>query len=416
MQQATADADPNVARTFPLRAKAGGVGWLIFLAQLGWSIPNNAATTLLQSASVSLAPGHKLQFYALLTTVGAVAAVVGVVLGGALSDRTRSRFGKRLPWILGAGAVAALGLFTTGLPIPPIAVIGAFCVFQAALNATVASINALIPDYFAPAVFGRVSALGGAGVLLGTVVGSLGAAAFVTVPRIGLMIVPWTIVVAAVVVAALLPRRSSRDEPRAATGAIQFLLYLRPPKDRQFWWVFAGRFLFILALFMTVQYQFYIATDYLGLGAQAAGDLLALCSLVLALSAGAATLITGPLSDRWGRKVFIIAASAAVIVGMIPLLVADRPWALLVAFGFGGAAYGAYLSVDAALTIDALPTQRHVAKDLAVLNASNSLPLLFAPGLAGLLVSQLGYRASFTATIVLAAAAAVCVLFVRRVR
>ncbi|NYE95905.1 MFS family permease [Psychromicrobium silvestre] len=398
------------------RTRLGRFVPLLLAAQLGWSIPNNAASALLQAGSSTIAPNDKIGFYATMSTIGAILAVVAIILGGALSDRTRTRFGKRIPWIIGGSVLATLGLFSTGLTTNPVLVIAGFALYQMALNAMLGAIFALTPDYLAQSVLGRASAVSGAGVLLGGILGGIISAIFITVPQQGLMIIPWLILIAAIVLGIFLPPRPNVDEARESLSLLGFLKYLRPPKDGQFWWVFAGRFLFILALFMTVQYQYFIATEYLGLETQAAGNLLALTSIVLAICAGAATLVAGPLSDRIGRKPFVIGAPLMAAVGVLPLIFAHQPWALVVFFVLGGLAYGGYLSVDAALMVEVLPNQESTAKDLAVLNAANSLPLVFAPALAGLLVTIGGYQGSFIATVVTAVAGAVCIFFVKRVR
>jgi Na+/melibiose symporter-like transporter len=46
----------------------------------------------------------------LVTGVGALVAVVATPLAGALSDRTTSRFGRRLPWLVGGTLLGALAL------------------------------------------------------------------------------------------------------------------------------------------------------------------------------------------------------------------------------------------------------------------------------------------------------------------
>jgi MFS family permease len=399
-----------------LRTKLGRFGPLLLIAQLGWSLPNTAAGTLLQAASADIAPDNKIAFYATMSTVGACLAVVAIILGGALSDRTHSRFGKRVPWVVGGAVVASVSLAMTGLTTVPALVIVAFALYQMALSAMLGAIFAITPDYLARSVLGKASAASGAGVLLGQIFGGFLGAVFITVPQHGLTVIPWTILIAAIILAIFLPRRPNQHERTADPGLRAFLRFLRPPKDGQFWLVFSGRFLFILALFMTVQYQFFIATDYLGLKTQAAGNLLALCSVVLAVCAGIATVVAGPLSDRIGRKPFVIAAPLLTVIGVLPLLFVHESWALIFFFVLGGAAYGGYISVDAALMVEVLPTRLSAAKDLAVLNAANSLPLVFAPAIAGLLVGVAGYQGSFVATIVTAIAGAACIVFVKRVR
>lgn len=399
-----------------LRQRLGRVGPLVLLFNLGWSTTNNAAGSYLQAASKIFSPENRIGFYTTASTVGALLAAVSIVVIGGLSDRTRSRFGKRAPWIVGGGVVGALALAVTGLTSSPVLVVAAWAVYQMALNAMIAAMLAVPPDLLVPSIYGRMSGVAGLGVLLGSVTGGVLTALLITTPQRGLVLVPWVMLAAAVLAAVLLPRRSSIADPRPERGARALLRSLTPPRDRQFWLVFAGRFLFILALYMVVLYQFFIASDYIGLDTQAAGDLIGLASVILAVCAGTATAVAGPLSDRVGRKPFVIGAPLLTALGIVPLTLVPSSWAFLLFFILGGIAYGAYLSVDAALMLDVLPTQDQVAKDLSILNAANTLPAVIAPLVAGTLSATSGYSASFVAVAVACLAGAACILPVNRVR
>src|SRR5688572_24502833 len=50
---------------------------------------------------------------AIITGVGAIAAMIASPIAGMLSDRTRSRFGRRAPWMF--GGVIAVGLSLVGM-------------------------------------------------------------------------------------------------------------------------------------------------------------------------------------------------------------------------------------------------------------------------------------------------------------
>jgi len=50
----------------------------------------------------------KVGHLALIVTVCSIASVVGLGAGGALSDATRSRFGRRTPWLAGMATASAV--------------------------------------------------------------------------------------------------------------------------------------------------------------------------------------------------------------------------------------------------------------------------------------------------------------------
>lgn len=85
---------------------------------------------------------------------------------------------------------------------------------------------------------------------------------------------------------------------------------------------------------------------------------------------------SGPLSDRTGRKPFVIAGPLMLLLALVPLFFVAEAWAFVTFFAVGGLAYGSYLAVDAALMADILPSKERAAKDLAILNASNTLPAI----------------------------------------
>ncbi|MYT73488.1 MULTISPECIES: MFS transporter [unclassified Streptomyces] len=392
------------------------VGTGLFIGAFGLSLANHGVSTLLQAASKSIAPDDPIGFYATLTTFGAVASVLAIVFAGALSDRTRSRFGRRIPWLAGSGLLGATGLALAGFGSAGFLVVIGYIAFMMALNASIAASTAVVPDVVDARRLGLISSLMGAGNLIGGVIGGFFAAAYITRPQTGLSVLPAVFLLTALVMVVLLPRVSSLGQARTPGGIRGFLRSFELPKGGQFWWVFTGRFLFALALFMTVMYAFFVATGYLGLGTQKAGDLLAVCTLVMSVGSVAAALLTGPVSDRIGRKPFVIGAPILIAAGAVPLILTAQPWALIAFYGPGGIAFGAYLAVDAALMVDVLPDRSRAAQDLAILQAANSLPLVVAPSIAGVLTRIGGFEASFVGTVVAGLAAALCILRVKGIR
>ncbi len=103
-------------------------------------------------------------------------------------------------------------------------------------------------------------------------------------------------------------------------------------------------------------------------------------SLVVLVSALVSLAISGPVSDRIGRrKPLVIAAALLMGVGMaIPFLVPTVGGMFLYA-GIAGFGFGAYLAVDAALMSELLPSKDTYAKDLGVLNIAATLPPVDRP-------------------------------------
>ncbi|MFD8726004.1 MFS transporter [Streptomyces sp. NPDC059629] len=374
---------------------------MLLTGHLSWALPAAAANTLLQARLASEQPHHKVAAYGLITVVGAVSAVVSTAVCGGLSDRTRSRFGRRSPWILGGSAVSATGLTLTGVTsLFPVEILG-FTAFQAGMNAMLSAMYALLPDRFAPQVMGRASAVTGIGYLLGTALGGVAASALAGNPGLGLRILPWVMVLAALVLFG--PAREVVPAPAAAPRAPLSLSAFLPPRDGDFIRVLVGRFCVLLALYVVVFYQLYIFTDLLGLGVQDAAREVALCTIILGTGALLALAVAGPLSDQSGRRrPWVVAASLIVALGTVfPLSDPGLP-TMRIFYAIAGIGYGTYLAVDQALVAEVLPTRDNRAREMGFMNIANSAPVVLGPVCAAGVVSLAGYRSLFAVALALA--------------
>ncbi len=114
------------------------------------------------------------------------------------------------------------------------------------------------------------------------------------------------------------------------------------------------------------------------------------------------TVVSGPLSDKVGRrKPFIFASSALVGLAMLfPIFVPTLAgWAAMtIISGFG---FGMFQAVDTALMSQVLPSAKSFAKDLGVVNIAATLPQALAPAIAGAIVISFGYVGLFPVGIAL---------------
>jgi Na+/melibiose symporter-like transporter len=368
-----------------------------------------------------------------LAAGAAVAALVLQPLVGALSDRTRSRWGRRRPHVVWGTAVTLLGAAGLASARQPWTYAAGFLVLQAGSSAATAAYQGLLPDLVPRSqrgsasgflglmtILGNAASLGLAAVLLssagaGRTAGiAPGAAAFYGITAVALG------VCCAVTVAGV-AEPSSEDRPPAPRRGARAALaaWAEPWRTRNYRWVFVARFLVItgLTLFLTfIEYYFaqVVRTpDFVQ--ATAAVALVALGVAVV----GAVAL--GFLSDRTGRVPLAFAATlvmalAAVLFlaggGAIPL------WWLGATFGLG---YGAYWSVDWALAVDSLPSLGAAGRDLGLWSLASTLPGVAAPVLGAALIgagaafghTAAGYQAVFVAAGVSFVLGAVAVLGVR---
>jgi len=103
-----------------------------------------------------LAPGNASQPISWVLMTGALVALVSNPVFGALSDRTRSRFGRRRPWLVGGVLCGCASLAVIGLaPTINIVLLG-WCLAQLSYNAVLAALVAIVPDRIPPAQRGTV--------------------------------------------------------------------------------------------------------------------------------------------------------------------------------------------------------------------------------------------------------------------
>ncbi|MFI6284654.1 MFS transporter [Streptomyces sp. NPDC051018] len=72
------------------------------------------AGVLIAVQVAELAADDKVQVFGLISAVSALAGAVVSPIGGALSDRTRSRFGRRAPWIVATALIGLVGMAGSG--------------------------------------------------------------------------------------------------------------------------------------------------------------------------------------------------------------------------------------------------------------------------------------------------------------
>jgi MFS family permease len=392
------------------------LGPFLLLGQLAWAVPGTASSTLLAALIGSTDAAHKVEVYTLFAAAGAITSAIGTVLGGLLSDRTRSRLGRRTPWLVAAALVAAVSLVGTGLAGNVFLAGALYAIFQLGVGTWVAVLSVLIPDHVAAGSVGRASAFAGFGYLLGQTLGGAIAGALVTTPRPGLIITPWIMVAGAVVIVVFVRERDNRADPAPVARRLA-ARDLLPSAPRDFWLAFAGRFLFILAIVLVVTFQLYLLTDYLHLSTKAAGHVLSTATLLVGGLSAISVIIAGTLSDRTRRiKPFVIGAPFLLAIGLVPFLIAPSVPAELVFFGAVGLTLGAYLSVDQALMVAVLPSASTTARDLGFLAIGSTLPGVVAPIAGGIIAATIGYLAIFVLALVLAVAAAAVIFAIRSVR
>ncbi len=363
----------------------------VTLAGLGlWAGFFGPIQVLLAQQAQLVSPGHKELVFGVVTGVGSAVSVVANPLFGALSDRTVSRFGRRVPWVATGALLGALALVLLATADSLLAMVLAWSLAQASLNAMFAALTATVPDLVPVRERGVV---GGwvavsqtlgivAGVGIATATGGVAAGYYATAAAVVVLAVPYVL--------------GSRDVPlprslRPALSLREFAgsFWLSPRRHPDFAWAWLTRFLVNLGNSLGTLLLYFYLQDAVRYPDPEVGVLV--LTVVYAVFIVASTVVFGLWSDRVRRrKVFVTVSGTVTGLGALILaLVPTWPGALAgaVVFGIG---YGVYLSVDFALCTEVLPTAHARAKDLGVINIAVALPQVFAPFLGTFLVANAG--------------------------
>ncbi len=393
------DAGGTGTRT-PLEPRQRRLLATLLPANLGiYAVWGATVGVMLQAQVEQISPGTKEASYAVVAGVGAGVALVAQPVAGLVSDRTRSRFGRRGPWIVLGALLGALFLVGLGSASTVVQLALAWCGVQLTLNFAQGPLTAVLPDRVPPARRGVFSSVMGLGLLAGMICGQLIGSQLVPHFLLGYALFGGFAVLTAVVFVLVNPEPSTKGmtRPRMQLMDVLRTFWVNPIRHPDFAWAFAGRFLMNLSGNIALTYGYFLLQDYVGLSAKDALATVPLISVVSVVGALVTTPFAGPLSDRFGRRrPFVFAAAGIAAVGLFVPFVLPTVTGMLI-FGFvNGLGAGIFQSVDTALITQVLPSSERYGKDLGIVNIAATLPQTIAPALAGVIVLHLGgYRGVF---------------------
>jgi MFS family permease len=187
----------------------------------------------------------------------------------------------------------------------------------------------------------------------------------------------------------ILPDQRLKVRPPKMTGGEWIsTLWVNPRKYPDFAFAWWSRFLITLATFMFTAFRLFYLQDRLGLSLDKAPAAVTVGVLIYTIALVVTGWVAGKISDRTGRRKFLVAGSTLLFgVGIIMLANVSTLTGFYVVEGTLGVAYGIYVGVDLALVVDVLPNPDDAGKDLGVFNMANALPQSAAPALGALLLA-----------------------------
>ena len=148
--------------------------------------------------------------------------------------------------------------------------------------------------------------------------------------------------------------------------------FFKPSTYPDLSWVLLARLLVMMGIWSIFYFLQYYADDVLHVNGESfIGGLFLPVLLVASLPT---SLIAGWASDHWGRKGLVYISGAMMTIVCLIFIFFQAPTIALIAAAFFGIGYGAYSSVDWALTTDALPPTDEAGKFLGIWSAMGILP------------------------------------------
>ena len=422
----TADLPPPEHAAVPAGAEPHRVGWVFIAlyasAYIGTCLVLIAPllVTLALKVGTLVGDDQAPNSLALVTGVGALAAMLGNPFFGKLSDRTSGPWGMRRPWMIIGLLGGCLGvLVVAAAPTVPVVLVG-WCFAQLFFNALLSALVAVLPDQVPATQRGLVSGVLGVCLPVASVSGTFVVQLFAG-NQLAMFMVPCAIggFFVLLFAVALPDRRLPReDKPPWSLRELAGTFYVSPRKNPDFAWAFSSRFLFVLAYAFLTTYQAYFLLDEIGTAEADVPRQIFLGTLTQAAVIVAASLVGGRLSDRTGRrKIFVFTASVVYGLAMFVVAVASDFDGFLIGMAISGLGFGVYMAVDLALVADVLPGKDN-ARDLGVLNIAGALPFTVAPALAPVILAVGGgsYGVLYAVAGLCAVVGAFAILPVRRAR
>ena len=372
---------------FTIGITAGTVA--LFLSYIG-------VLSLLLPLQISLlAPANKVAVFSLFTGISVLLAIVANPLGGALSDRTTSRFGRRRPWIFVGAVLMAVSLFIMWRASSLVLLFVGWCGVQLFSNVALAAITATIPDQVPENQRGTISGIYGLAIPLAGILGAIiVGVVFKAAPTNSYLVMIVLVLLANIPLALFLHDKTLPKgfPPPFQLGGFLKDFWIDPRKYPDFGWAWLSRFIPSIGSFMATIYMVYYLQDAVKYPSpvQGASTFTIISTAVIIVS----TLIGGFLSDRFQRrKIFVIVSVILLAVSMF-LLAFFQTWQFVrIAAAVLGFGFGAFLAVDIAIITLVLPSAESRAKDMGVANIASTLPQVLVPVIAGAI---LGLSHSYT--------------------
>ncbi|WP_316574391.1 MFS transporter [Nocardia canadensis] len=389
---ATAMIDaPSVTKRSDLAPVGRGFITRLVLAIVGTGVAYIAAMAYSLALRVDqLAPGHE-EYLGYLTALGGVLSIALQPILGVFSDRTRSRFGRRRPYLAGGALVGTLGLLILATaPDMAVLTVGWLVTVLGWSMAAQTATGSLQADLVPEEQRGRIAGLAGFATLVAPALG-VGIASLGTGNSMALLLGPGLIGALLVLPLVLM---GNEDKPAAEPPepmplrALFAKLLFDPRRFPDFSWNWLGRFLFFVGLTFNTTFTTFLFAQRLGKTVSEVGALVTMVAGAGIIATTIGALGGGFLSDRLRRRrVLVLIAGCVFALGAVVMALSGGMAGLIVGAALSNLGMGAFSAVDQAVLLDVLPDRREAGRFLGIMNYATQIPHGIAPLAASVLLA-----------------------------
>ncbi len=311
---------------------------------------------------------------AIIFLIGAVAPLIIQPTIGVISDYTVSRWGRRKPYIVIGALLDVVFLLGIAYSNEFVSLVAFYFLLQVSSNFAQGPFQGYVPDLVPAKQVGTASGLMGLMLTLGTIAG-VGIATFGgLLDNMPLAILALGVIEVATMVVLVTTVREGRGAPPRTRSWTQVALSAWGRdilQQRDVLWLLLVRLLFLGAYNATIIAVGYFRRSH-GLSDAEADTTVLVATAIVGVCTALAAIPGGRLSDRFGRRPVIWAASAIAGLALIGVAVAPGPELAVAAWIPFGIGMGVFLSADWALMSDVIP--KHTAgRYMGILNAGTAM-------------------------------------------
>lgn len=392
---------------------------------------------ILATRTLDFVPEHlKGTYLGIVSMAGAAVALITCPLIGIISDRSKFKMGRRRPYLIISVIFTSLSLLCLTFATKYSLFLISFLFLQFFSNIGSTPYSALLPDKVQPQQRGEASGIMsfmdvsariiGAG-LGGYMMSNRNIPRFITsnapqflrglfekyvssnstVPTVLLIVF---ILVILVIYTIIVIKEEPILNPKPIDKKIFHQAFIFDIKGNvSFLWLILSRAFNNLATYTVTCFILYYIKDYLNVNNLDEANLkVGILMLVVSVTTLPSALLTGYLSDHFGRrKIFIYISSVIMVLVSFSFIMISKFSQALIVGALFGIAYGAFVTTDWALAIDLLPEEGEAAKNLGIWNYAGVGPQVIAPAIGGIILDRfnlirhnLGYQAVFATVII----------------